>query len=371
MIQTAAAQWTRVLSRGPPGAFDRLSMTAFTIVTASLLLACGVQYEARDPDPLTPPSLDVAPPEDESVWCSAVPDAGEATGWRHFSNALVEELGSPYHRGHDLLATVDDVTQTITGKVTYGPNDKDLQDEDVDVFACMTKRGPDGATGWKKLGTARTNDNGVFSLALGGDARLPRGMRDLYLSVAGDRTGATFGALVAPAGAPVIVSDIDGTLTASENAYPIAFAVGGDVVPQIDAPAALTSAATRGVNIIYISARGDRFTQDTRDWLAAKGFPRGIVKLPPSIITIPGEDTIEAKMQLLDLLAEFEIIAGIGNRATDIAAYGQTGVPPERIFIKLPEFEGEVAADIEAGRATDFSSYEALRTNELVRVLPN
>ena len=39
------------------------------------------------------------------------------------------------------------------------------------------------------------------------------GLRDLYLSVVGDRTGARFVGLVAPSGTALAVSDVDGTLT--------------------------------------------------------------------------------------------------------------------------------------------------------------
>jgi phosphatidate phosphatase PAH1 len=325
------------------------------------LAACAIDQIGDETTPsgeMPPVQPTVTTPAAEDVHCTDKPDVGPATGWHHLSSRLVEELGSPYHRGHDLVATTADATQTITAKITYGPSDKDLEDEDIDVFACMSK-------GWSKLGTARTNDDGIFTLQLAGSERLPAGLRDLYLSVAGDRTGAAFLALVAAPGSPVIVSDVDGTLTASENAYPISLATGDDVPAQPDAPAALSSAASRGVNIVYISARGDRFTQDTRDWLAAKGFPRGIVKLPPSIITLPGEDTITAKTELLTTLDGLDLLAGIGNRKTDVAAYGDVGLPPDRIFIKLPEFTSELTADLMENKATSFDLYEMLRTEHL------
>lgn len=333
-------------------------LTACALIT---LVACAideVEDRTESSGQMPPTQPDVSTPAAVDVHCSDKPDAGPEAEWRHLASELIEEAGSPHHRGHDLVATTEDATQTITGKITYGASDKDLEDEDIDVFACMS-------TGWMKLGTSRTNGNGIFTLELTGAARVPAGLRDLYLSVAGDRTGAAFLALVAAPGSPVVVSDIDGTLTESENAYPISLALGGEVPAQPDAPAALMTATTRGVNLVYISARGDRFTQDTRDWLAAKGFPRGIVKLPRSIITMPGEDTIEAKIELLGLLEGFDVLAGIGNRTTDVAAYGAVGLPPDRIFIKLPEFTSELAADLDAGKATKFDEYEMLRTNQL------
>jgi len=131
------------------------------------------------------------------------------------------------------------------------------------------------------------------------------------------------------------------------------------------------SAAVRRVSIVYITARGDRFTQDTRDWLAAKGFPRGPLVMPSSIITLPGGDTIEFKSSALTKLSDFTLLAGFGNRATDIAAYGNAGLPPDRIFIKLPEFNEELAADLGANKALGFLEYEAMRTAELAAVLAN
>src|SRR5688572_12400818 len=172
-----------------------------------------------DGDPVvTPPKL-VAP---AITRCTDAPAAGSTESWRHYSSRFVVELGSPHHRGIDLIATTDDATQTLGGRVTYGPSDKDLQDENVDVFACMS-----GA--WQKLARVTTDDEGRFTLALTGAQRLPEGIRDLYLSVAGDRTGVPFIAMVAAKGTPVVVSDIDGTLTSSENAYPYSL-VTGDVV---------------------------------------------------------------------------------------------------------------------------------------------
>lgn len=333
-------------------------------LTLSTLFACALDTETPNTNAMNPPDVNVSTPKVEDVRCDGVPDTGPATGWRNGYNDYVEALGSAYHRGNDLIASTDDVTHTITGKLTYGASDKDLQDEDVDLFACIDSR-------WQPLGTARTNSDGRFSLALTGDERLPAGMRDLYLSVAGDRSGAAFIGFVAPPGAPVIVSDVDGTLTESENAYPKALAIGGDVPTQPDAPAALMHAAVRGVSIIYVTARGDRFANDTRAWFAAKGFPRGPVKMPASIITLPGEDTIEFKTEALAAVEDFELLAGIGNRATDVSAYTNAGLPPERIFIKLSEFEEELRSHLDAGDATGFAAYELLRTEHMREMFPD
>lgn len=333
-------------------------MRGLRTLALSTLFACAVEYEVTDSDPMLPPDVNVGTSAVEDIRCAGTPDAGPATSWRHTLSAYVAETGSPHHRGLDLIAADDEPVQMLTGKITYGLTDKDLEDEDVELFACIDAR-------WQPLGTARTTDDGTFALALTGDERLPVGMRDLYVSVAGDRSGAEFIGFVAPRGTKLVVSDVDGTLTASENAYPTALAIGGDVAAHEDAAAALMSVAVRDHNVIYITARGDRFTQDTRDWFAAKGFPRGPMRLPSAIITMPGEETVEYKTEAIESLAAFDVRAGIGNRASDITAYTSAGLPADRIFIKLAEFEEEVRALLDASAATGFASYDELRTQYL------
>lgn len=289
--------------------------------------------------------------------CPGAPDAGPATDFRHISSSLVADL-TPHHRGIDLIAADDDATQTLAGAISYGPTDKALEDEDVELFACI-------ASQWKSIGVTRTDGEGRFTFALTGGDRLPVGMRDLYLSVTGDRTGAAFIGVVAPHGTHAIISDIDGTLTASENAYPESLATGGDVAAQPGAPDALQMLAAKHYLVVYVSTRGDRFTQDTRDWFAAKSFPRGPLRLPTAIVTLPGTDTVTFKAGAIQSLAAFAVGAGFGNRQTDIDAYTQSGLPADRIFLKLPEFTDETAASLAAGAATGFQSYNDLRAQQL------
>lgn len=327
------------------------------VLLLSTLISCAVEHEPVDTEPVLPPDMDVTTPAVPDIRCAGTPDAGPATGWRHISSRLVT-MGDPHHRGTDLIATTADLTQEISGRVTYGDLDKDLEDEDLQLFACIDHV-------WQPLGDVRTDEDGRFTLILTGDERLALGLRDLYLSVAGDRTGVSFLAFVAPPDAPIVVSDVDGTLTASENAYPKALAIGGDTAVQPGAAEALKSAISQGVNVVYITSRGDRFTQDTRDWFAAKGFPRGPVRMPRSLITLPGTDTIEFKSDALASLGGLAILAGFGNRATDIDAYRNAGLSADRILIKLPEFTEEIAGELMAGAATGFELYDLVRTDKL------
>src|SRR5262252_1947196 len=98
-------------------------------------------------------------------------------------------MGEPRHRGVDLIAVDGEPRQTLGGKLAYTAADKDLEDEDVEVFACI-------AFDWRRVGRTRTGGDGRFELVLEGDARLPAGMRDLVAYVPGDGTSVRFLAYV-------------------------------------------------------------------------------------------------------------------------------------------------------------------------------
>jgi hypothetical protein len=286
------------------------------------------------------------------VQCADAPDAGPRHSFRHTRSKLVSALGDTHHRGIDLVVAASSDNQTISGELSYGLLGKSLEDEDVDLFACR------GGT-WKRIGSARTDDDGHFALGLSGSKRLPIGMRDMYLSVAGDRTGAAFLAVVAPDDAQLAVSDIDGTLTSSENAA-IGEVVG--ISPDIHdgAPEAWAAIAASGAIPIYTTARARHQTGSTRDWIAEKGMPRGALRLAPKVV-LPGSATVAYKSGVFDALQEQLTIAiGVGNRESDIDAYTHAGLAGGQIFIKLPEFEGEVGARLDAGDAIGFADYNDL-----------
>jgi phosphatidate phosphatase PAH1 len=217
------------------------------------------------------------------------------------------------------------------------------------VSACLER-------GWRALGTVSTDEHGRFALALAGDRRLPVGMHDLYATALGDGTGVRFLAYVAPAGTRVLVTDVDGTITRSEHAMVATVVLGDDIDNQPDAPAAL---AASGYPIVYVTGRGDQYTEVTRRWLHDHGFPRGPLRLAPSTSLPSGAPTVAYKASALEGL-HLPIAAAIGNRATDILAYGRAGVAPDRIFIHLPEFTAEVSGAIAAHQATGFSDYAKL-----------
>jgi hypothetical protein len=317
---------------------DKRPMRWLVFLPIGLLLGCV----------LNSVSPKVVAAADKSADCPVSP-RGAITGFRHTRSAIYASLGSARHRGIDLIAVEGDENQTVGGKLAYTKGDKDLEDEDVEVFACVARR-------WRSVGVTRTNGDGRFEMTLAGAQRLPVGMTDLYAYVPGDGSGTRFLGFVAKQGESVIVSDVDGTITSSEKAVFRTVALGRDIGHQPNAPEVL---AQSGKTVIYVTARGDQLTELTRKWLADHGFPKGPIRLAPSLVTMPGECTTRLKTQTLAEIA-LPIAAGIGNRASDIAAYKNAGVPADRIFINLPEFTKEVRTQLAAGEATPFHDYAEL-----------
>jgi phosphatidate phosphatase PAH1 len=192
-------------------------------------------------------------------------------------------------------------------------------------------------------------------------------MRDLYASVVGDRSGTAFLAYVAPDDSPLIVSDVDGTLTSSENEFIETIVTGEQPAEQAGASASYRAAAAGGYQLVYVTARGNQYMDATRQWLADLGFPRGPLRLAPSFVTLPGGDTIDFKTSAIAgvIMNGMSVVMGVGNRASDITAYGNVGIAGTQIFIKLPEYQSEVQSALDAGQAIGFAAYDDLRTGAI------
>src|SRR6188768_1304303 len=100
--------------------------------------------------------------------CVALPQAAR-TKFRHTRSRMVAKIGSARHRGADRIAAEGDENQTLSGKLAYTKADKDLEAEDVEIYACIGRK-------WWSVGTTRSDGEGRFSLTLTGTARLPVGM---------------------------------------------------------------------------------------------------------------------------------------------------------------------------------------------------
>lgn len=313
------------------------------------LLGCGAEPGIGDEQDLT------LTPTVPGAWCAPIPKCDAAPpkvtkkSWNHgIESPLVTALGSANHRGRDLLLNPGD-PQWILGKFAYGLTDKDLKDEKVDVYLL---RGC-GKT-WEKLGTATTTDDGDHATVEGVEdtggrvyfqipaaKALAEGRHRVRLVVQGDTTATDLFIEVLPKGAPVFVSDVDGTLTDSENAEFPALLTGKLPGVHPSAAADYQALAARGYHPVYLTARPDWLTGRTRELLDKNGFPPGIVHTTTTLTGATGAPAAAFKTAELADLGKRGIVPtwGFGNTATDAQAYNSAKITPvsHRVFYQFDD----------------------------------
>lgn len=286
-----------------------------------------------------PPACDAAPP-----------DPGEELAWNHPSSYLIAGAGSPNHRGRDLYLTPDD-PQWIIGKFAYGITDKDLKDERVDIYLL---RGCGGA--WERLGSATTteadsahravegvsDDGGRVYFEIPAAQRLGPGRHRVHLVVRGDLSSTDLFIEVVPRGAPMFVSDVDGTLTGTETEEFTSLLLGELPDAHAHAAAAFHRLTSKGYRPMYLTARPEWLVERTRDFLEAYGFPPGIVHTTLGLTGATGDGAAEYKTAELGRLFDGREMLpawAFGNTATDADAYDNAGVMPlaRRVFYRFDD----------------------------------
>lgn len=279
------------------------------------------------------------------------PTLGATKDWEHFSSSVIVASGSAHHRGRDAIYVTGDA-QWIIGKFAYGTSDKDLKDEDVDIYV---ERGCAGA--WEKLGTTRTTQEGAHAKVEGVDdtggrvyfqvpagKELALGRHRVRLVVAGDHTSADLLVDVVPKNAAVLVSDVDGTLTSSETAEYPALLTGALPDAQPDAAAVLTALVKKGYRPIYLTARPEWLTARTREFLAERGFPPGIVHTTTGLTGALNGAAADFKSAELALIASKGLVVkwAFGNQPSDTDAYDAAQIQPksQRVFLELDDAYG-------------------------------
>lgn len=197
----------------------------------------------------------------------------------------------------------------------------------------------DGA--WAELGRTTTDDDGRYAFTLDEAARFGSGEHRVYAVFEGTQTCAEHGVFVYPEGTEVVLTDIDGTLTANDEELIRELTMASYVPIQNPGSSELMRAwADKGYVILYVTGRPHDWRARTRSWLGSLGFPRGPLSTAATF-TI-GEPTRVYKREFLsDLLANerWSIVAAYGNATTDVLAYGDVGLPKETTFT-VGEAEG-------------------------------
>jgi phosphatidate phosphatase PAH1 len=295
-----------------------------------LAAALGCELPPEEPIPVPPPTL---------VACVGTPfTPSPAQGFDHWGSEIIA-LATPGHSMQDVISTPG-AAVVIHGKFAYGSVSKDLEGEKVRVHL-------DACDGWRSLGEMTTDSDGRIAFTVSDE--LPVGVYDVRLEVLGDATVAPGRIWILPEGTHIAVSDIDGTLTTSdeelvEDVFTDLFEpiFSGDDVPSAwPGGARLTHAlGERAWVVVYLTGRPYWLTGKTRDWLAAGGFALGALHTTDSNAeAIPVESGVGAfKLAYLQsLIAQgFVVDQAYGNATTDIYAYAGAGIALDRTWIIGP-----------------------------------
>jgi hypothetical protein len=186
---------------------------------------------------------------------------------------------------------------------------------------------------WQSVGMGKTGVDGSYDLPDTGFVA-PTG-QPVYAVLEADGSCAEhFDYLLAP-GAKVIVTDIDGTLTTDDSE------IIKQVADETYVPAMMTAAnrmvqawAAKGYPVVYLTARGHVLRPESRGWLADLGFPAGPMITENGAASADVYKTLWMQRMIQDF--QWNVVAAYGNADTDITAYANAGIAPDRTFIIGP-----------------------------------
>jgi phosphatidate phosphatase PAH1 len=242
--------------------------------------------------------------------------------------------------------------QWVLAKFAYGPEDKDIEDENVAIYVLR-----DCGTSWESAGTFRTTTEGSHAEVLGvadqggqiyvdlakvlPGGPLGIGRHRVHLVVPGDGSVVDLYLEVLAPGARIAVSDIDGTLTESENAVVWDVLTDDKAGANPGAADVMKELSGRGFYMFYLTARPHWLEPTTRKWLTMRGFPPGIVHTSLTATGRTGPEAAAFKSGELSLLKQATGLVpalGFGNMPSDVIAYSNAGLSKAgTFFFKLAE----------------------------------
>ncbi len=256
--------------------------------------------------------------------------------WTHLGNEIVAHIAEPRHFARDAVTTPGAPVR-LSAKMTYGDASKDLEDARVRILLQT-------CTGWKKLGTVTTNDEGWARLRL--KAAPAAGIYRVYFQVLADGTLTSSRLWVVPHGTKVAVFDIDGTLTTRDaeefTAVKNELLERPRYVPKMYPGARRLTQffARRGYLVVYLTGRPYLLEPQTRRWLNAKGMAKGVLRLTTTNAQVWPSAGAVGVFKLAEVkwlrARGLDVRFGFGNATTDIGAYLGAGLPAKRVWIIGP-----------------------------------
>ncbi|MBX3185727.1 MAG: hypothetical protein KF819_01880 [Labilithrix sp.] len=315
------------------------------MVASTLAIACAAGEEAAEsPSPAAPPATEAhagEAPAGEVGACVAQPACREPSG-----PGVVREYAR--HRGRDQIFAEGE-PQWVIGNFVIRTTEGDLKVADeVDVFVERACSGQ-----WERLGRTRTSagssppvegvadDRGRVFFQVPKSAALAIGRHRVRMVVVADQAFADLWIDVVPRGAPIVVADVDGTLTESEATY----AELRDTLPvaRRDAAQALHTLVRKGHHVVYVSSRPEWLTDKTREFLDRFGFPKGVVHTTSTAAGASNADAQTFKTtELQRLAARGAIRWAFGNNVIDSEAFESVKIQPisQRVFVGATDKHG-------------------------------
>lgn len=252
-----------------------------------------------------------------------------------------DNLGVPDGVNADTLTEVDEAAasgpleyagrKSRTGNAS-GLSGNPLSGENVSLWYYDA-----AASSWVTLGRATTDDTGFYSIAPTNPVSAPLG-QPIYSVLEADRSCTEHFDYLMPAGTKIILTDIDGTLTLSDE----------ELFKQIDdgtyVPIENNSASEmmnlwfdKGYEIVYLTARPHNFRSETRAWLEEKGYPTGpVISANTLVFDESARDYKSAWVTRITGAFGWEIVAAYGNAESDVQAYEDAGISKDITFIVGP-----------------------------------
>ena len=281
----------------------------------------------------------------------------------------LSRLGTPRHALSDVVAHVE---QSITVRAHFAYGAAPLIREDVALF--ISANGCD----YRRVAESRTGIDGSAEFEMNVGTEL--GHYELRVAVLADGTEASARIHVIQPQQPVVLFDLDGTLTtgdvevvdgivlhhlgdASEEllnlaGIPLTQKQWSDTLEKVlDEDAAIYANAVdaveyyadQGIQPVYITGRTVTYGDMTRRWLERHALPDGPLFLAP---TLKESMPMGVKDYKVDTIARLQnlghpIVAAYGNATTDICAYAESGIAADSTFI-VGKHAGEACEGAEA-----------------------
>ncbi len=262
--------------------------------------------------------------------CTNRPYAFQPTGkLRHTRNKLfVVGLGDARAHGRDALVKLG-ADAVVEAKFSYGKFAKDLEDEDVALFV------RDDHCEWTRVGTSATDDRGIATFKVPASQLPAKGRYAFEAVLLADGEAAPGAIYVIDGTTKAVVFDVDETLTTGNGELIEQLMTNATPDMRPDADKIVKAWSDAGWFVAYVTGRPHQFTDITRKWLTARGFPPGLLRTSESLTVSFGEATQHYKERTLVELkkAGLDVQYAYGNSPSDICAYAHSAIDPRQTFI--------------------------------------